>query len=120
MKHIKEILVALISSAGTIAIYKSGLENWIIIVLVATFIWAIVSLISWIKQIGKLEAEVKYCHLQIEEKDARIKELSEFERAYFDAKSRLKVQSENVSQKVSSTSNNSSTAMSSIKQDTSQ
>ncbi len=120
MKHIKEILVALISSAGTIAIYKSGLENWIIIVLVVAFIWAIVSLIYWIKQFGKLEAEVKYCHLQIKEKDARIKELSEFERAYFDAKSRLKVQSENVSQIVSSTSNNSSIAMSSIKQDTSQ
>lgn len=120
MKHTKEILVALTSCAGTIAMYKSGLENWIIIVLVVTSIWAIVSLISWIKQIGKLEAEVNYCHLQIKEKGARIKELSEFERAYFDAKSRLKVQSENVSQNVSSTSDNSSTAMSSIKQDTSQ
>lgn len=120
MKHTKEILVSLITAAGTLAAYRSGLESWIIIVLVVASIWAIVSLISWIKQIGKLEAEVDYYHQRIEEKDARIKELSEFERAYFDAKSRLKVQSESVAQKVTSTSSNHNTVISSIKQDTDQ
>lgn len=99
-KYLKDIVIALISSAATLAVSKNGLQNWIIVVLVTASMLVIIaigaSLVDFLhsysemqRKIGSLTKAEEIYKSQTEKYEKKIAELDIYRQKYYESNSRL-------------------------------